>query len=434
MLAVLFFFYFIAYIDRYSLTVMVEPIKGDLQLTDFQMSIILGPAFSLFYAAFGVPLGFAADRYSRRWVIFGGMFLWSCATVASGLANSFTSLLVARIFIAIGEASIVPAAYSLLADGFEKRRLTTAMAIFAAAQKAGLAAAFTLAAVAMASAAIVHGFHPSLADVAPWQAAFILLGAPGLVLAFLAFSFRDPPRRGGARKSKSLSDRQLFAYLKQRRDIMGPLAIAVALLSIVTAALSSWAPTFVSRQYGWPPLQYGPVLSVISLLAVGAVVAKGSIMDFLFARGMKDAHIRFYSWLLMFGVPLSVFAYSLPQPWLFFIALGALQAVVIPFMVYFLATIQLVAPSNLRGQLTGLYFGLAALVGNGVGPMAVGALNDFVFRDPDKLGWSLTIVSTFCLGISLLILRLLLRRLRPAIEQREAEEREQDAPAPAAAH
>ncbi len=430
MLAVLFLFYFIAFIDRYALTVMVEPIKADLKLTDFQMSLILGPAFSFTMAAFGVPLGYAADRYSRRWVIYLGMTAWSCATMASVCANSFVTLLVVRIFIAIGEASLVPAAYSLLADGFEKRRLTTAMSIFATGQKAGTAAALTLAAVAMASASVLHGLHPRLAETSEWQGAFVLLGAPGVVLALLAFTFREPPRRG-ARKAKSASDGQLLSFLKNRRDVMLPLAIGASLLAIVSAGLSAWAPSFVSRQFGLAPLQYGPVLSFISLLGVGTVIAKGGVMDWLFARGMKDAHIRFYSWLLMAGVPLFLVAFSLPEPWMFFVALGLLQAVIIPFIVYFMATIQLVAPAHLRGQVTGLYFGMCALVGSGLGPLFIGALNDFWFRDPAKLGWSLTIVTTTCAGVTLLVLRLLLRRLRSAIEEREAEEQSVDVPAPA---
>lgn len=421
MLAVLFLFYCIAFIDRYALTVMVDPIKADLTLTDFQMSVILGPAFSVPMALFGIPLGYVSDTYSRRLVIYFGMTAWSCAAMSSVLIDSFYGLLVVRIFIAIGEASLLPAAYSLLADGFEKRRLSTAMAIFQAGAYAGMAAAFTLAALAMVFASSLQAFDFRLAGISDWKGAFFLLGAPGVILAFLAFTFREPRRRG-ARKAKSDTEGRLLSFLKHRRRLMLPLAVGGCLLATASQGLTAWAPTFVSRHYGLPPLQYGPVLSLLSLVSVVTVIAKGSVMDWLFSRGMKDAHVRFYTWLLMLGVPLLSLSFFLPKPWMFFIALGVLQCIILPFAVYFVATIQLVVPANLRGQVTGLFIGMIALLGNGFGPLAVAGLNDFWFRDDGKIGWSLSIVTTLCTGISLVILRSLLRHLRYAIEERETEE------------
>ncbi|MDB5471537.1 MAG: permease of the major facilitator superfamily [Caulobacter sp.] len=420
MLGVLFVFYFIAWVDRYSMTMMVEPIKAHLALSDFRMSIILGPAFAVFYAVFGLPLGYAADRFPRRWVIFIGMIFWSLATLASGLSNSFETLLVSRMAIGVGEAALVPAAYSLLADRFARERLATAMSVFAMGQKLGMAASFTLAAVAIAAASQLHKVWPGTAAFAPWQMAFMLLGAPGLVLAFLAFSFREPERLG-ARKARSsaLGDRNLIAYLKSEWRLTLPLALGVAFISICSSGLSSWAPAFITRHYGWAPLQFGPVISLISFASAFAVVFKGGIMDWLYGRGMKDAHVRFYSWVLLAGVPAAAVAFSIPNPWVFVIVLGFLQVLVIPYMVYFSATIQLMAPAHLRGQMTGLYFGLSALIGAGFGPMAVGAVTDFVFRDPAKLGWSLALVVTVGLGLTWLVLRLLLRGLKPAILARE---------------
>jgi len=418
MLGVLFLFYFIAWVDRYSLTMMVEPIKADLGLSDFQMSLVLGPAFAVFYAIFGLPLGLAADRFDRRWVIYIGLTFWSLATIATGFAETFAGLLLARMAIGIGEASLVPAAYSLLADRFHKGRLATAMAIFAMGQKSGMAASFTLAALAIAAAGWVHQLLPQARELAPWQAAFVLLGAPGLGLALLVFSFREPSRRG-ARATASRSDRRLSGYLREHWRQTVPLALAVATVSICSSGLSSWAPAYISRTFGWSPMQFGPAISGISLLAAFVVVAKGGVMDWLFSRGMKDAHVRFYTWLLTAGVPVAAVAFLVPNPWMFLAALGFLQAVVIPYMVYFSATIQLMAPAPVRGQMTGLYFGISALVGAGFGPMIVGAVTDFVFQDPSKLGWSLAGVVTAGLATTLVLLRVLLRSLASAIQQRE---------------
>lgn len=421
MLAILFLFYVIAFIDRLALSVMIEPIRNDLNLSDFQMSLLLGPAFGVFYALFGIPLGMAADRFDRRWVIFLGMVVWSIATAASSLADNFFTLFLSRAFTAIGEATLVPAAYSLLADAFQKRQLTTAMAIFTAGYKAGVAASFTVAALALSAAAAIRAAYPEVAIHSDWQIAFVLIGGPGLILSFLVFTFREPPRRGAGRAAKKKGN--LWGYLRDRADINVPLIIAVTVLSMVSSALSSWSPTFLNRVHGWAPLEFAPALSLISLLSVGAVVIKGSIMDWLFASGMKDAHVRFYTWVLTAGLPIGCVAFLIPWPWVFLPVLGIIQAVVLPFMVYFIATVQLAGPPELRGQLTGLYFGIGALAGAAFGPPLVGALNDFVFGDPAKIGWSMTILMVCGLTIALISLRILLPKLKPAIEEQEAAER-----------
>src|SRR5690606_38804865 len=275
-----------------------EPIKAHLGSSDFKMSLILGPAFAILYVICGVPLGLAADPFDRRRVIFVGVVSGSLATVSSGLANTFVGLLFARVASGIGGASLVPAAYSLLGARFPKARLAAAMAIFSMGQKGGMAASFTLAALAIAGAAYLHGRFPMTTAFEPWQLAFLMLGGPGLLLAFLIFSFREPPRQG-ERRAKAATELRLTTYLRENRRHTVPLAVAIAAVAICSNGLSAWAPAYIGRHFGWRPIQFGPVISLISLLSAIAVVAKGGIMDKLYARGIKDAHLRFYSWLLM---------------------------------------------------------------------------------------------------------------------------------------
>ena len=115
MVFAVFLMYVLAWLDRLIISMMVGPIKESLALSDFQMNFVLGPAFAISYAIFGMPLGWAADHYARRWVIFGGILTWTLATVACGFANSFPALMICRIFVGIGEAALLPAAYSLIA-------------------------------------------------------------------------------------------------------------------------------------------------------------------------------------------------------------------------------------------------------------------------------------------------------------------------------
>lgn len=193
MVAALFLIYVFAWLDRLTISMMVAPVKASLGLGDFQMSLILGPSFAISYAIFGIPLGWAADRYSRRLVIFFGVLIWALATVACGFSTSFGTLMLCRIFVGIGEAALLPASYALIADAFSKDWVTMATSVFQTAGKFGSAAAFGLGGMAIAFAKSLEGMNfPLHGPASYWQIAFTLIGAPGLLLMFLVFTFPIP--------------------------------------------------------------------------------------------------------------------------------------------------------------------------------------------------------------------------------------------------
>ena len=117
----------VSFIDRQVITLLVAPIRADLGISDTQMSLLMGFAFAIFYVTMGVPIARLADRYSRRTIIAAGIFLWSLATAACGLARSFLQLFTARVFVGVGEATLTPAAYSMIADYFPPERLGRAI-------------------------------------------------------------------------------------------------------------------------------------------------------------------------------------------------------------------------------------------------------------------------------------------------------------------
>ena len=121
----------VSFIDRQVITLLVQPIRSDLQISDTEMSLLMGFAFALFYVTMGVPIARLADRYSRRKLISAGIFLWSIATAACGLAKSFGQLFLTRIAVGVGEASLTPAAYSMIADYFPKEKLGRAIGVYA---------------------------------------------------------------------------------------------------------------------------------------------------------------------------------------------------------------------------------------------------------------------------------------------------------------
>lgn len=426
MVAVLFMLNILAMLDRLILTMLVGPIKADLLISDFQMSLILGPAFAVFYALFGVPIGWAVDRYSRRLVIFFGVTVWALATVASGFARSYESLLFFRICVGIGEAALAPAAVSLIADAFPKERVTTALSVFQSAAKIGAAFAMAAGGVAIAFAGALLARNGDLFEFSePWHLVMAMVGAPGIVVALLVFTFREPPRH--AQKSKAVGTPELFAFLRQRWQLWLGMFVAFNSISILGFALSAWMPTYFDRQFNWTPVQYGPGLSLTNIASAISLVINGWVIDALYKRGMRDIHLRFYVWLIIAISPAFLLVFYTSNPAVVLICYALIQFVTVPFFVYVSAVIVMVAPARARGQLAALYFAAFTVLGQGVGPPLVGAITDYVFADEGMLGRSLAIVTLSGIAIAFVALQFSVRHLRAAIEDSDAVEARSDA-------
>lgn len=424
MLAVLCFFYVLSFMDRQLLSMLVEPIQADLGINDFEMGLILGPAFGLGLGLFALPVGWLVDRSPRRKIIFLGVSFWSLATAACGMAQSTVALFAARFGVGIGEAVLGPAATSLIADKFPRERLTTAVAIYQSANKLGTAAAFGIGGLLIGLLGGVSLVVPHLGVLHAWQIIFMLVGLPGALFGFLAYTFSEPARRG-RRSAEPPKLQLLLDFLREHRRLMLLMYGGFSIVAIIGYGFMAWAPTFIDRRYGWEPVQYGPALSVISLVAAAALVFKGGLVDWLYARGYKDAHLRFYSWLLLGTMPVALVAFFSPSAWIYLVLHGILAAVSIPSIIYLTASQALLAPNELRGQLTALSSVVYAVLGLGIGPTLVGFITNYVFADPHKLGWSLTLVLGVGMPASACLLRMAMKELRAAVAASEALEQEQ---------
>ena len=192
-LGVLVLVYAINFIDRQILAILAEDIKRDLNLTDADLGFLYGTAFAVFYALFGIPLGRLADNWVRTRLLSLGLFVWSTMTALSGLSQSFGQLSAARVGVGIGEASASPSAFSMLSDWFPKEKRATALAIYSAGLYIGGGVSLLIGAV------VVKAWNTAYPVVGPlglvgWQAAFLAVGIPGMILSLWVSTLKEPIR------------------------------------------------------------------------------------------------------------------------------------------------------------------------------------------------------------------------------------------------
>lgn len=419
-LTVLFTLYLLSFVDRAVISMLVPDIKASLQLSDTEMGLILGPAFAIFYSLFGIPLGWVGDNYPRRWVIFIGSVVFGLATAASALAESFMALFLARVLVGIGEASLSPAAYSLMADTFPRNRLGTASAIYNTAAKLGTASAYTVGGLAVGLAAGSALDLPGLGQMEAWRMVFLIAGVPTVLAACLMFTFAEPPR---TLLTQSGNGANIFGYLKAERKFLVPMLIGFSLMAVCSFGLAAWAPAYISRRFGWSAEQYGPVLGAVSMAAALTLVFKGALVDWLYTRGGKDAYIRFYTWMLACCIPIAAATFFVEDAVLFMIGYGVIQIVALPTAIFIAAAMQQIVPGNLRGQIISVFFVCMTVVGGTIGPMFVAGFTDYVFRDEAMVGYSMAVVVGTMMPLAYVFLRRSLTPYRDAVLRVEAADR-----------
>jgi MFS family permease len=185
----------LSYTDRQVLSLLVDPIRSDLNISDTQISLLLGTAFAVVYGIAGIPLGYLADRGSRRNLIFAGVLVWSCGTLACGLSRGFGQLFAARIVVGLGEAVLSPAAISLISDYFPPSRRGTAVGCFLSGIAMGIGASILI------GGGVLHMVETGalagtpLASLPAWRLVLLLIGAPGVLWALVILLIKEPVRQ-----------------------------------------------------------------------------------------------------------------------------------------------------------------------------------------------------------------------------------------------
>ncbi|CAN5284525.1 MFS transporter [soil metagenome] len=416
----------LSYLDRNVLALMVEPIRASLGISDFGIGLIHGVGFGVFYALFGLPIGWLVDRVSRRWIIYLGTSCWSVAAAACGLANSFQHLLAARLAVGVGEASLSPSAYSMIADLFPRWRLSLALSIFGIGSVLGSAVAFI-----GGGAAIAHfqtlgpQVYPLVGLLQPWQMVFIVTGAPGIVIALLMFLVPEPKRQTGKREEIAMADavppserQRLWPFMRLHWRFFTCHFLGFGLLAAATYAGLAWIPTMLVRRFHTPIGEVGMLMGTVSLTTgIAGFLLSGWIVDRWFARGRTDAHQRYYAIVNVGAALVSVFVFLFAGSPILVVMGWALITLVQPFTGPSAAQLQIITPPYLRGQVSALYVMVFNLMGMCLGPPLVAFITDYVLQDPAKLNVSLAISYGGLAGLSALAFLFGLAPSRRAIAQ-----------------
>lgn len=388
-IGLLFLIYVFNFIDRQIVTILAEPIKRDLGIADWQLGLMTGTAFAIFYCTLGIPIARLAERHNRPWIIGMSLAAWSGFTALCGLAQNFWQLVLARIGVGIGEAGCTPPAHSLIADYTPREQRASAMAVYSMGNPVG------------ALIGVVTG--GLVADAFGWRTAFVLVGLPGIALAVVAvLTLVEPRVKRAAAAARDAGDASQASFadvmrVLWRKRTFWYMAFAVSIVAFVGYGHAPFGASFFLRvhgaeieqlaaQFGLGPIGFvGLSLGLILGVAAGVGVFLGGIIaDRYGARDLR-AYMGIPAIAVLASVPIYTGALLMPTflPILPILALNSILVSLWQGPVY--ATVQNIAPVHMRATAASIFLFIANLIGLGLGPLAVGAASD-ILAGPFGLG------------------------------------------------
>ncbi len=392
--AVLTTLYWFGTLDRQVAALLLPLIKADLQLTDSQVSLIPGLAFGLAFMVMSLPIGWLVDRTSRRSILFVGVLTWSIAAMASGLSRTFGQLLGARAVVGGAEATINPTAYSLLSDFFPPTKLTLPMSIFTLGGNLGGGTSFMLGGAVIGLVAGMGGITlPFIGTLAGWQAAFVITGVPGLLLAFLVWAFPEAPRhKPVARVASSATFGDLGRQFRRHSGFYLTHHLAFAMIMSFAVGLQSWNSAYLSRHFDMPLAQIGFWLGLTQVLSsLIGLWFHGWAVDRIFSKGRHDAHLIYFGVMCVLACPFGVAAYMVDSAMGMIICYNIAYFLIMAFASIGPAALQIATPGRLRGKATAVYMIILSILGTILGPIIIATFTDRLFQDEAMLGHSMAL-------------------------------------------
>jgi MFS family permease len=350
---------------RYVVTTVFEPIRRELQLTDAGAAFLTGIPLALFYVVFGIPIAWLADRSNRRNIVAAALIMWSAFTVFCGLAQNYLQFLLGRIGVGVGEAGATPPSSSLVSDCFPAARRPMALSVFALGAPIGAWLGADLA------GAVAQEFG--------WRAAFLALGAPGLLMGLLVFlTIREPKRGrldaiGGEGKPTLLQSLRFLWVQKAAFHVI----IGAGVCCLWGWGLAWWTPTFLIRSYALNVAQAGAITGYLHL--VGGIAATVASIWLMSRPSMVDPRRVLWTVAIVvaFATVPSILAYWTQSLWVAKVALWIFIPAIYFFIGPSMALVLNCAPANMRSIFTAWLMFVGNIFNLIVAPQAVGIMSDW---------------------------------------------------------
>lgn len=381
--------YTFSMLDREIISLLVEPIKAAFDITDFEMGLLMGPAFSLFYTVMGIPLGWAADRYNRKNLVAAGITIWSIMTAFCGLAGTFMQLFITRVGVGVGEASLTPSASSLLADLFPKDKLPLATSVYSLGVFIGSSLAMIGGGILLSQIKDVTVTWPIVGTLEYWQLTFVIVGLPGLLVALLVYQIIEPHRKGlaldEAGNVEKVSLLNALEHLWGNKKLFLNFFLGGSIIATI-GYHSVWYPSLFIRTWGWSELEAATATGLPSLIGgVTGLVVAGIIMGKMIKKGRKDAALLI-AFVAALGIGIPAVAMPLmPSGILAAIVMIAAKLFVGIPLISGIAMIRMSVPNQMRGQFTALYFVFIGIIATGLGPVIPGFFTTFLFNENTEM-------------------------------------------------
>ena len=399
--------YILSFVDRIIMSLLVIPIQQDLGTSDAQMGLLMGFAFALFYTAIGVPIARLSDVKSRKIIVSVGIFLWSLMTAACGLAKSFFQLFLARIGVGVGEAALSPAAYSMITDFFPEEKLGRAISVYQSGGLFGGGLAFI---IGGAVVSFIIGSKaislPLIGFLQPWQMAFIVVGLPGVLMALLMLTVKEPRRKGmGQDLAQSVSIKDAVAFMFKNWKVYFSVFFGFAILASPITSSFTWFPAYFQRIHGMSIADSGRVLGLILFfLSSSGVIFGGWLGDYLKKRKYQDSYFRVGLIASILPVPFTLLVTSLSD-------LNATIMLLCPFIFFASMPIaigpiilQVITPNQLRAQVAAVYMLFLNLLTAILVTTGIGLITDYVYQDQNAIGQSIMVVNLISAPLAFLAL------------------------------
>ena len=356
-----------SHVDRQIVAILQEPIRIAFDLTDTQLGVLTGFAFALFYATLGMPMAMWADRRNRRNLIAFSISLWSAMTVACAAAGQYWQLLAARIGVAVGEAGSNPPSHSIIADLYQPAERATAMAIFGLGVNFGIMFGF-----------LIGGW---VNDWVGWRWAFVIAGAPGLLIALaVRFTMKEPPRGLSDGLTYEVQPPPFFLVVRTmwRDNRIRQLLLSNALISMAGYAAIAWAPVYFQRIHGFSTSESGTFLA----LGIGLGGGLGTFLGGALADKLSKISEGWRAWIVSFSIlaylPAGYLCYQSIDPfWAIFWFTGPATLGGVYIGVNF-AILQSLAPVEMRAVMASINLFVLNIIGLGLGAFSVGMISDLM--------------------------------------------------------